>query len=269
MIEVLFGDSEAGAMKAALHSGKLGTDAVCLAFQLDIGDIKKPVTGEYRAKLLYNLLYQEQWGRDPDARNELKGLGRVYSENLNRLTRYLKDGEDIRVWYSEAPYSVCGLMWLCAWFREYLGTRKMYVVKLPKVIVGRDMAVKRTSWGEVEPREFAEFLPFRRLLQPVEIKTYALCWSELQSQNAPLRAVVNGSVISVPANFYDFLIWKYLGGSPVIEAFLIGRILGENPLGIGDYWYARRIEKLIEKKRIIIIENSPQKYERLIAKAEP
>ncbi|MDE6732819.1 MAG: DUF1835 domain-containing protein, partial [Oscillospiraceae bacterium] len=61
MIEVLFGDSEAGAMKAALRGGKLGSDAVCLGFALDIGDIQKPVTGEYRARLLCDLLYAEQW----------------------------------------------------------------------------------------------------------------------------------------------------------------------------------------------------------------
>lgn len=269
MIEVLFGESDAGSMKAALHSGKLGEDAVCLAFQLDVGDIKKPVTSEYRAKLLYSLLYGEQWGADREAKKELKRLGRVYSRELDKLTWYVNDGEDIRVWYSEAPYSMCGLMWLCAWFREYSRTRKIYAVKLPNIISNGDTAVMRSSWGEVKPGEFAKLLPLQRRLQPIEIVMNAVDWDGLRSQNAPLRAVVNGSVISVPASFYDFLIWKYLGDSPVKEAYLIGEILGENPLGIADWWYARRIDKFIAQKRIKIIENSPEKYARIIVKNSP
>lgn len=270
MIEVLFGDSEAGAMKAALRSGKLGSDAVCLGFALDIGDIRKPVTGEYRAKLLYNLLYQKQWGADIEMKKELKTLGNVYSNELDRLYKYLDSGEPIRIWYSSAPYSMCGLMWLCGELEggEHTGCT-VSVVRLPHVTIKGNTAVSYSSWGEVEPNKFGYFLNKERSLSAVEITVYSHYWNGLKRENAPLRALVNGSVISVPANFYDFLILKYLGDEPIREAVLIGKILGENPLGIGDWWYARRIEKLIGQNRIKIIENSPQKYARIIAKNEP
>ncbi len=145
MIEVLFGDSEAGAMKEALRSGKLGTDAVCLGFALDVGDIKKPVTDEYRAKLLCKLLYQEQWGADIEMKRELKRLGNVYSDQLNKLADYLKNGEQIRIWYSGAPYSICGLMWLCETLREYAHTREIFAAKLREIVHGRNATVERTS----------------------------------------------------------------------------------------------------------------------------
>ena len=92
MIEVLFGESEAGAMKIALQSGKFGTDAVCLGFELDVGNIKEPVTCEYRAKLLYKLLYQERWGADIEMKKGLRQLGNIYSEQLGKLARHLKNG---------------------------------------------------------------------------------------------------------------------------------------------------------------------------------
>ncbi len=266
MIEVLFGDSEAGAMKEALRSGKLGTDAVCLGFALDVGDIKKPVTDEYRAKLLCKLLYQEQWGADIEMKRELKRLGNVYSDQLNKLADYLKNGEQIRIWYSGAPYSICGLMWLCETLREYAHTREIFAVKLPEIVHGDNATVERTSWGEVEPKEFVKFVSGQRRMPPEEILSNSMKWAALKNENAPLRAVINGVVTSVPANFYDFLIFKEIGESPVTEALLIGHILGKYHLGVGDYWYALRIEKLIERKRIIIIENSPRKYERLIVK---
>ena len=266
MIEVMFGESEAGAMKIALQSGKLGSDAVCLGYALDIGDIQKPVTSGYRVKLLYNLLYQEQWGKDREMQNELKSLGNVYSKELERLFEHLDHGEPIRIWYSSAPYSMCGLLWLCG---ELEGRGcSVTAVRLPHVTIKGDTAVSYSSWGEVEPNKFRYFLNRERVLSSAEIIVYARYWNALKRENAPLRAVVNGSVMSVPASFYDFLIWKNLGDKPVKEAILIGRILGENRLGIGDWWYARRIDKFISQKRIKIVKDSSRKYDRIIVKNE-
>ena len=264
MIEVVFGESEAGAIKAAIQSEKAEHDVICLGFALDIGDIQKPITGEYRSKLLCDLLYQKQWGSDRKMKAELKTLGKTYSEELARLREHLVNEEPIRVRYSSAPYSLCGLMWLCS---ELNGSQStISTIRLPNITVNGDTAVTYSSWGEVEPNGLGLFLDWERVLSAAEIRAYAQCWNRLKLENAPLRAVVNGSVISVPANFYDFLIFKNLGDRPIREAQLIGKILGENQLGIGDWWYARRIDKLIAQDRIEIIENSPQKYERLIAK---
>lgn len=267
MIEVMFGESAAAALKAAIQNDEKERDVICLGFALDVGDIQKPVNGEYRSKLLCDLLYQKQWGADKNMKAELKKLGETYSEEFARLREYLGNGEPIRVRYSYAPYSLCGLMWLCS---ELNGSRSpISAVRLPAIAVNGDTAVTYSSWGEVEPNGFRLFHNWERVLTAAEIRAYAQCWNRLKLENAPLRAVVNGSVTSVPANFYDFLIFKYLGDRPTTEAQLIGTILGENPLGIGDWWYARRIDKLIAQKRIKIIENSPRKYERLIAKNTP
>lgn len=264
MIEVMFGESEAAAVKTALQNDETEHDVICLGFALDVGNIQKPVTGEYRGKLLSELLYQKQWGADKSMKAELKKLGNTYSEELARLRQHLDNGEPIRVRYSYAPYSLCGLMWLCS---ELNGSRSpISAVRLPSITVTGDTAVTYSSWGEVEPNALRLFHDWERVLSAAEIRAYAQCWNRLRLENAPLRAVVNGAVTSVPANFYDFLIFKYIGDRPVTEAQLIGSILGENPLGIGDWWYARRIETLIARKRIKIIENSPRKYERLIAK---
>lgn len=264
MIEVVFGESEAGAIKAAIQSEKTEHDVICLGFALDIGDIQKPVEGEYRAKLLYSLLYQKQWGADREMKSELKRLGEKYAEELARLRVYLDKGEPIRIRYSLAPYSLCGLMWLCS---ELNGSRSsVSAIRLPQVTIQGDTAVTYSSWGEVEPNGLGRFLDWERVLSATEIAAYAQQWAKLKYENAPLRAVVNGSAVSVPASFYDFLIFKDLGDRPIREAQLIGKILNENQLGIGDWWYALRIDRLIAQKRIKIIENSPRKYERLIAK---
>lgn len=58
--------------------------------------------------------------------------------------------------------------------------------------------------------EFAGFLSYEKILTEDEFRMYAQNWTDLVSENAPLRAVISGQLISVPEDFYDFLIWKHL-----------------------------------------------------------
>ena len=273
MIEVVFGESEAGAMKIALHREKgLGSDVICLPLMLDIGDISQPVLSKYRRNLLYKMLYQEQWGADKELKAEMKALGGKYAQQLHKLNGYIKECEPLRIWYSDAPYSLCGLMWLCSRLKRYKG--ELWEVRLPYVVVqnkgmSNEYGVCRANWGEAEPWEFEESLPLQRRLSRIEIVINGVHWDALESRNAPLRAVVNGKLTSVPVSFYDFLIWRVFRmnekfGEPCVrEAEIIGSILAEEH-GIGDWWYAYRIDKLIEKGCIEIVENSEKKYERIL-----
>ena len=74
-------------------------------------------------------------------------------------------------------------------------------------------------------------------------------------ENAPLRAVINGKPISVPEDFYDFIITQNLPDNDFVMARFIGKLLGEYSLGISDSRYAFRIDKMIEENKLIVIEN--------------
>lgn len=75
---------------------------------------------------------------------------------------------------------------------------------------------------------------------------------------------MNSKVISVPEDFYDFLIFQRLTHKPVKEVRLIGDILGHSQISIGDWWYAKRIEYYIQQGKIRIVEDSESKYARMI-----
>ena len=290
MIEVLFGESEAASMKAAKNkiviggadgptavwiAGKkrppergsfewiegTGEEVVCLGFLLDIGDIRMRTDSSYRKDLIYSMYAQEQWGRD----DELRNAGECYCMELKRLERFLEEGEAVRIWYSKAPYSLCGFYFLCSILKEY--GNEIRAVKLPEHIQKGSVIQCFRNWGEVAAEEFAEFLSEERTLTREEIRMYASWWRDLQEDNSPLRAVVSGRVTGVPESFYDFLIWKRLSGEPVKEARLIGDILGNFPIGVGDWWYAKRIEAFIKDGKIKVIEDSENKYARLICLA--
>ena len=273
MIEVTFGESAGGGLKCARgYSPELAeSEFVCLGVMADIGDISEPMFGEYRYKLLYRMLYREQWGEDTEMRSELKGLGKHYAKNYLRLKRGLKDGKPVRVWRDNSPNSMCGMLWLSGVLAKY--NAEAFAVELAQY---NDRAnaeldgvrVVRRDWGECEPQEFVNALPLVRRIPPVELISNSTEWQRLVSENAKLRAVISGRVVSVPVSFYDFLIWRYLGKRPIKEAVLIGKILGENQFGVGDWWYARRIEYFIRRKSIVILEDNEQKYNRIISRAK-
>lgn len=291
MIEILFGESEAASMKAAKNTiviGKVngptsvwmagkktpppkpftgwieGTpeEVICLGFMMDIGNIKEPMESPYRRELIYSMYAQNQWEQEEEIEKELKNAGNVYVKELQRLKNYLDNGEPVRIWYSDAPYSRCGFYSLCQILKEY--GNAMSVVKLPEYVILDKKIVSYQSWNEISAEEFAGFLPYEKPLSREEVRMYAMLWSDLVEDNSPLRAVVNGKVLSVQEDFYDFLIWKWLKTVPVKEGRLIGTILGHSQLGVGDWWHARRIESYIEQGKIRVVEDSDNKYARMI-----
>lgn len=87
---------------------------------------------------------------------------------------------------------------------------------------------------------------------------------ELVEDNSPLRAMVNGKMIGVPEDFYDF---KQDSTKPIKECRLIGDIIGHNQASIGDWWYAKRIQHFIEEGLIKVLEDAEKPYARLICLA--
>lgn len=67
---------------------------------------------------------------------ELEKLADIYVQEQVRLEKYLEDGESIRIWYSDAPYSRCGFYSLCKMLQKY--DNDIYSVKLPEYKVHID-----------------------------------------------------------------------------------------------------------------------------------
>ena len=280
MIEVLFADSESASMKEAKKkiAGKKWMDGkpsevLCLCYMLDIGDIKKEITSQYRKNLIYSMYHQRQWCNENQGNAEydkelLGGIDDIdiYMQELKRLKTYLEAGESIRIWYSNAPYSQCGLYYVChvlchVWHKYQ---DKVHVVRLPEYVVKERLTFSYQNWGEVAPEEFIEFLPDEKKLLQNEVNGYAILWSELVTDRSPLRAMVNGKIVGVPEDFYDSFIFKKISKNPTTECRVIGDILGCYPIGIWDWWYAKRIQHYIEKGIIKVVEDSERLYARKI-----
>lgn len=294
MIEVLFAESEAASMKAAkatitdiktdgptsvwmagnkkppkknLKGWIPGTskEVICLGFMLDIGNLREEIDGQYRKDLICSMYARGECKKASETDMEFRRMADTYANELVRLKNYLKAGEAIRVWYSDAPYSRCGLYSLCTMLQEY--DNNISVVKLPEYREFSETVSFYRNWGEISAEEFAGFLPYEKKLSKEEIQMYSVLWSELVEDNSPLRVFVNGKVIGMPKDFYDFAIWKKLTEKPIKEGRLIGEILLAYPINIGDLWYAGRINYFIEQGKIKVLEDSETIYQRTVCLA--
>lgn len=295
MIEVMFGESEGGGMKVAKNYKKPDIDnmaiswigqkpsreklekmfegqavggnssqVVCIPFLLDMGDINVPVDSEYRKNLIKDM-YTINGFNDMDVIKSLEEAWEKYLSEIEKLKRYAALGEDIRLWYSDAPYSVCGFYFVCNLLKEY--DCRIFAVKLPHHVQLSDNEVQSyTTWGEVAAGKFYKFLPLAKELSSCEIRSYASNWTELKDEKSSLRAVVNGKVIGVPEDFYDHIIQKEIPEGEFIMARLIGKILGKYPLGIGDWWYAKRINLMIEQGRLLVVQKHNETYSQTLKK---
>lgn len=264
MIEVLFGESEGGAMKIAQDYAENADEnslkysaVVCIPFLLDIGDINEAVESEYRKNLIIDL-YTSNGRVERSIAKELEEVWSMYLNEIERLRAYALQGESIRFWYCNAPYSICGFYYACNLLKEY--DCKISIIRLPENKVLNDNMMFLSNWGEVEPEKYETYLPLEKELSKSEIKEYSLLWDELKRDNSPLRAFVNGTVIGVPENFYDHIIKKEIPDNEFRMVYLIGNILGKYPLGVGDWWYAKRIFHMIELGELKIIKQHKKTY---------
>ncbi|MGD9568812.1 MAG: DUF3658 domain-containing protein [Sedimentibacter sp.] len=282
MLEVVFNDSEKGSMKIAKnyneknmlngavsysYIGKKPTkselkkhfegqavggnskDVVNIGFSLDVGEISGEIDGNERQNV-----FRKLWGRFNLDNKEQERFFLNQRKDMEQLLSAAKDGIPIRIWKSNAPYSTCGFYFVSDMLRNI--DCDISVVSLPEYKqISENEIVEYSHWGEVDAGKFYQFLPLEKQLSQIEKRIIGDYWHELVEENTPLRAIINGKLISVQENFYDFIITKNLPDDDFLMARLIGKLIGEYRLGITDSWYALRIDKMIEANKLIVVEN--------------
>lgn len=285
MLEVVFSDSEKGSMKVAKNYneknmiggavsyigakptkvelekhfegqavGGNSRDVINIGFSLDVGDISGSIDGDERQDV-----FRKIWGRFDFDNKEQEQFFQNQRKDMEKLLTVAQNGTPIRIWKSNAPYSTCGFYFVCDMLRNI--DCDIRVISLPEYKkISENEIVTYSDWGEVEASKLYQFLTLEKQLSNIEKRVASNYWHELMVEDAPLRAIINGKLISVPENFYDFIITKNLPDNDFIMARLIGKLLGEYNLGISDSWYALRIDKMIEDNKLIIIENEEPKH---------
>ena len=115
--------------------------------------------------------------------------------------------------------------------------------------------------GEVAPNLMPHFYKQRRQLTETEQGQLLSGWKRLQEENAPLRAMVDGRVQSVPADFYDEAILSGITEAEMPAAHAVGRAMGELDMKtgnrVGDMFIFARIRALAQAGKIQIVHDAP------------
>lgn len=278
MLEVVFSDSVKASMRAAKNydkkawlGGAIGyvgrkptkeelekqfegeaiggdrNDVVCIGCNLDIGDIAGEFDGAERKDVfvwVYGFVRFED--------SEIEQFFNAQREDFERLLSAAKNGKPIRAWKSNAPFCACAFAFLCDALLDI--DCELSVVELPAYWETSENAMQSCNdWGELSPGQFYRFLPLERRVSAIEKHLQRDVWRTLMAENAPLRAMVNGRLISVPEDFYDHIILQNIPDGDFVMAQLIGAILGKHALGVGDGWYALRIKKMISENKLEVV----------------
>ncbi len=243
-------------------------DVYDLGLLHSIGDISGDASGEARLQWLLKLHQISSWGRDDSQPR------RKYDDwlrNWKQVQERMEAGEAVRLWYSDSPDDRCGLCWFLAQISRQGLSLELWAVKLPDWDPQGEVVVQYSGWGEVRPGEWGRHAQRQQKLPKLLVLAAANQWRFLQRENAPLRAVVNAKLVSVPEDFYDPFIRKELAllEKEFREERLIGSVLGRQRLGVGDGWLALRIQAMVESGELIVLsepEGDEPEYHRLLCK---
>ena len=115
--------------------------------------------------------------------------------------------------------------------------------------------------GEVAPNLMPYFYQHRRQLTETEQAQLLSDWKRLQEENTPLRAMVDGRVQSVPADFYDEAILSRFKETEEEVCMIIGRSIAhiDQKMGnrVGDMFVFSRIRALAQMGKIQIVRDAP------------
>lgn len=269
MLEVVFSESAAGSLAAAIGK-KAGGQGQAGAFAQENRGAKAAALAGSRADICSFPLYLgfgaiDEAGIGPLREQAITALMGAYPaegaqaaaaflqtarSSLEKLLSRAKQGETLRIWASDQPDDACGLCWLMEQLMDArLEKLDAALVLLPGFCEKPGgTAVLHSGWGELSAQEWSQVAGLSQKIPAALGQAMAACWQELRAQNAPLRAVISGRLVSAPAAFYDSLILRELEAEPqeFLEARLIGRLLGKYPLGLGDAFFALRLEQFIQ-----------------------
>ena len=240
--------------REAIPLGGTPSDVLELSLGLDMGDIREPL-GEARRELLRRWYDGNDEAADQDWQETL--------ESADRL-RACGTGDAVRIWVDHTPASACGLLHAASLLKDTKAAVHVVFLPLWRETGDGKTLVSYLGWGEVEPELFGHFLSREEPLPPLILRAMASRWRELQQENAPLRAVVNGQVRSVREDFYDEMIRRHIPEGQTKIANIIGDVLGREKPGIGDVWLAERIRWMLSTGELRMVREDPERFYRSV-----
>lgn len=236
-------------------------DVVGISFDFSLGDIAAPLKAEGcpRKEVLFQWLAADPWGEQHQWEESAQQFWQNCLADLEKLKTRAAQGEPMRLWADATPACACGVLFVAHLLKE--SASPLSLVVLPQTYRRPDgAAVEYSAWGEVEPERLGGFVKNAVLLTDKARLELAEQWDTLLRENAPLRAVKNGRVVSAEMDYYDDLIRREYPRQPCRVGELIGNVLAKQRPGVGDWLLAQRIRALIAQGELKVLQKDSERF---------
>ncbi|MDD4849704.1 MAG: DUF3658 domain-containing protein [Gemmiger sp.] len=239
-------------------------DLVGLSFGLSEGDIQAPICSQScpRKACVAQAFSFDRYNDAAELQDAAEPFWQACIQDLEKLQAA---PASVRIWLDATPDAQCGLLFVADLLQ---GTdTEMRLVELPQTVQQPDgLTVRYRGWGEVEPLLMGTFLDRERVLDAQERERLARRWQTLKAENAPLRVVENGEVISTELCYYDDAIRKAFPQDTCNIANIIGRALGNQEVPTGDVFVAKRLQAFIESGELAVTKNSTDGFYKTVVR---
>ncbi len=222
-------------------------DVAPLSLYMDIGDISDTLdtdAGMPGRKKALDDLFAEYLGVSDE-------IWKANQITLSRLEEAKKTREPVRMWICNGnPSELCGLYFICRLFADT--AVPLSAVRIPEQVEKDGCIVSYRGTGDVNAEDMGRYAGYEEPVSGLQRIVFSNSWSDLVRENAPLRALVNGSLMSVPEDFYDFALRANMPDGKFRIAHLIGRTLNHTP-GVGDQWLYLRVESMLKSGELFMV----------------
>ena len=232
-------------------------DIIRFEFDLEYGDISEDVPSEKRYDSLYELIstmYPEEQ-HDYLATKWVEGLRNNNEKYLKKLDEIIDSGEQIRVWYSDAPSEANAFYWLMCYMDSKQCCNEVHTMYLPHNYWNGNFFYR--SWAHVPPEHYYDALVLENILDMKQSKLYSKRWKKKKKENACLRLMVGGILVSLDENFLDQFILKELEKLPDMFRIsdLVGGVMGTYEFMLSDLIIFACVKRMIDKAMLLVVED--------------
>jgi hypothetical protein len=252
VVHVVFGSDAAERLRQALAEDDRPEEVVSCDDDFRLGPIAS-ADAAGRVRGINDILGSDDWLDNDDA------LGSNHWDLVvagNALLLAASIAPDILpvVWFSRRDaYSYAAFLW---WL-SHQGEAPCEIVDVTDMLIVGDPAGDRllpphlaVSPGLVPPHEMVRLREMARLLLPEERRHYQSRWQALVRENAPLRVIDSGELVSAPITFFDPLLlscvisdWRKMLR---IVGEAMGRLYEDELFQSGDWLLFVRLRHLAE-----------------------
>lgn len=226
-------------------------DIYYLDFNLSVGDITQPVElpDGPRERLFAEMRNSQDYEEDSKSLRFIKQSWDKAIKSYEGFKERIQNDEAVRIWLDTTPNDLCGFLFAMELLSDV--SSKVSVIVLPKVEIKEGSVIEHSSWGEIEPLDFYKYSKYERELPKELIQALAWKWSNLKKENAPLRVVINGNIVSVQEDFYDSFIRQAFPSDESTIIRMISDIIANQPLFLSDSFITNRIKKMLANGELV------------------